>query len=210
MFPIDIPKGTTIDSLLMKVLPETHARFVRDDAPKDELHVTLRLEGGATYAVRVKGRELTVREDDTAADAPVSLWVSVAKSSLQLVLDDWLGPKRFVPKATPPGGMVVMTDPRILKRLMMISGRLELAVTDFEGARVAMTVGAGNAAKKGIDTEDPDAVIEAKMATVEQLLALTMAPEEILAGGHVVLRGKSFLAMQFALAIAPFFPAQKR
>jgi hypothetical protein len=210
MFPIDIPAGTTIDTLLTKVLPDTHARFVPDSAPKDELSLALRLEGGASYAISVKGKDLTVRESDGDFASPVALWVSVAKSSVQIVLDDWLGPKRFMPKNAPPGGLVLMTDPRILKRLMMVSGRLELAVTDVGGERVSLTVGAGEAAKRGIDTESPDAVIEAKMDVVEKVLAFQIPPEDVLADGHVAMRGKSFLAMQFALAIAPFFPAHKR
>jgi hypothetical protein len=208
MFPIDIPAGTTVDSLLTKVLPDAHARFVPDSAPKDELRVLLELAGDATYEIVVKGKTLEVREADRDPK-PASLWVSVERSSVELVLDDWMGAKRFVPKTTPSGGLVMLTDPRILKRLSMVSGRLELAVADFEGKRVAMTVGAGDAAKKGIDTSSPDAVIEAKMAIVEKVLAWTMPPEEVLSGGHVVLRGKPFVAMQFAFAIGPFFPAQK-
>jgi hypothetical protein len=180
---------------------------VEDDAGSGEMRVGARLDGGPSYAITVRGAELEVRE---GAHAKPHLWIALARSSVEIVLADWLGPRRFVPKFTPPkGGVVLMTDPRVLRRLAMVSGRVELAIPDFEGKRVAMTVGAGEAAKREIDTEDPDAVIEAELAAVEELLAGRLRPEDALADKHVKLRGKPFVAMQFALALAPFYPSPR-
>jgi putative sterol carrier protein len=108
-----------------------------------------------------------------------------------------------------PGGLVLMSDPRVLKRLSMVNGRVELALADFEGGRVSMVAGFGDAAKRGIDVDDPDVVIEAKMRTFEKLLEGKLAPEEALADGDVVQRGKKMIAMQLALAIAPFYSPPK-
>ena len=206
MFPIDIPPGTTLESLFMQVLPESHARFVPESAPKDELRVLAHVEGGVTYEIVVRGRDVVVRESAAGAK-PAVLWISFARSSGQALLDDLLGAKRLIPKATPPGGaMVMLTDPRILKRLMMVSGRLEIAIADFNGARLSLVVGAGDAAKKGALGQSPDVTIEAKMTTVDLVLAGKIPPDEVLSGGHVTITGKSFVAMQFAFAVAPFFP----
>jgi hypothetical protein len=203
MFPVEIPPGTTVETLFTKVLPETHARLVPETAGKDEMRVSARLGGGVTYAITVRGARLDVRE---AEHDRAHMWIALERSSVEMVLADWLGPKRFVPKFAPAGGVVLMTDPRVLKRLAMVNGRVELAIPDFDGKRVAMTVGAGEAARRDIDTEDPDAVIEAELSAVEELLAGRLRPEDALADKHVKLRGKPFVAMQFALALAPFYP----
>lgn len=205
MFPIDIPPGTTLESLFTDVVPALHARFVTDDS-KDEYVAVVRIEDGPSYTYVIQGR--TIRVDEGEADR-VRLWISVKRDAVQLFLDDWMGAKRFVPTFIPPGGVVLFTDPRILKRLVMASGKLEVALADHDAGRVAMTVACGDAAKKGIDTDDPNVVLEAKTRALEKILAGRLAPEEALVDGDVSVKGNRFVAMQVALALAPFYPPKR-
>ena len=206
MFPIEIPAGTTVESLFTKLAVDLHQQYVTESA-KDEQIAAVKLEGGPTYTYRVRGRELIVEEGEPKS-AP--LWMVTKVETVERFLEDWTGPKKYYPRFTPPpGALVMMTDPRVMRRLAMVSGRVELALLDFEGERISITVGCGDAAKKGIDTFEPDVVIEAKMATFDKLLAGKLAPEDALADGDVVQRGKKLVAMQLALALAAFYPAKR-
>jgi putative sterol carrier protein len=91
----------------------------------------------------------------------------------------------------------------------MASGKIELALVDLDGERVAMTVAFGAAAKKTIDPDDPDVTIEATVAVFEEILAGKLAPEEAIAEGRVTVKGKKLLAMQMALALAPLAPPKR-
>jgi hypothetical protein len=211
MRPIEIPPGTTLKGLFTDVLPATHAKFV-SQPPSTEAHVCVfRFAGGPSFTVTVRGREVEVRDGEVSWS---TLWVATSVGAAERILADWTGAQRFLPKSMPQGALA-LSDPRILKRLMMVSGRIELAVPDFhdgtsdEGPRISLTVGAGEAAKKGIITDEPDAVVEVRMAVLERILGGNLPPEEAIAGGHVTLRGKTLVAMQFALALAPMFPAKR-
>jgi putative sterol carrier protein len=205
MFLIDIPAGTTLETLLTEVVPALHVRYVTDDS-KDEYAAVVRVEDGPSYTYVVQGR--SIRVDEGEADR-VRLWISVKRDAVELFLADWMGPKRFVPTFVPPGGVVLFTDPRILKRLVMATGKLEVALSDHESGRVAMTVAFGDAAKKGIDTDDPNVVLEGKTRALERILSGDLAPEEALVDGDVSVKGNRFVAMQLALALAPFYPAKR-
>jgi hypothetical protein len=117
-----------------------------------------------------------------------------------------------VPKARPSGDLVMLGDPRVLKRIKMVTGAVELAIRDFEepggaggGARrVALAIALGAPAKK-LDPA-PDVVIETSMKTYLRLLDGTMGPEDALADGDVSVKGRRMLAMQLAFAIGPLFP----
>jgi putative sterol carrier protein len=209
MFPFEIPPGTTLRSLVTKVFPETHAKLVPAAAGADAFTIVLALEGlegGGSFTADVKGGTVTVREEEARQR---HVWVCARAEDAERFLGDWSGAKRFVPKFVPGGDLVLMSDPRILKRLAMVSGKIELALTDFEGERVAMTVALGAAAKKTIDPEGADVTVEATVAVFEELLAGTIAPEDAIAEGRVTVKGNKLLAMQLALAVAPLAPAKK-
>ncbi len=205
MFPIDIPAGTTLETLFTEVVPALHGRFVTDDS-KDEYVAVVRVEDGPSYTYVIRGS--TIRVDEGEADR-VKLWIAFKREAVELFLADWMGPKRFVPTFVPPGGVVLFTDPRILKRLVIASGKLEIALSDFEGGRVAMTVACGDAAKKGIDTDDPNVVLEGTTRALEKVLSGALAPEQALVDGDVSVKGNRFVAMQVALALAPFYPGKR-
>jgi putative sterol carrier protein len=206
MLPIEIPPGTTIESLVTEVVPALHARLVAADAPGDVFTVTVRVEGSGGWTVRIRGREMTV--DEGEAERP-TLWMHTTDRAVERFLEDALGEKRFLPKFMPAGGVTTMSDPRVVKRVAMASGRIELALEDDDGERLAVAFGFGDAARKPIDPEDADVVIETRMATVERVLRGELGPEEALADGDVTVRGNRFLALQLALAVAPFYPAKR-
>jgi putative sterol carrier protein len=91
----------------------------------------------------------------------------------------------------------------------MASGRIELAAIDEEGVRMAMVFGLGAATRRRIDPEDADTVVEMRLATIERVLRGELAPDQALADGHVTVRGNRLLAMQLALAVAPFYPPRR-
>jgi putative sterol carrier protein len=130
----------------------------------------------------------------------------------QAFLDDWTGPQKLVPKVKPPGDLLLLSDPRILKRLKLATGAIELAIRDFEEdgerRRVALSIAVGAPAKK-VDP-DPDVVVETSMKTYLRLLGGEIGPEDALADGDVVVKGKRFVAMQLVFAVAPLFPPPPR
>ncbi len=201
MFPIEVPPGTTLESLFLDVLPKAHAQMVPPDAGGRFVAVQ-EVRGFATYTLDIRGNVLTVTEG--AADKP-DFWMTVAEAHAQLFLDDWMGPKKLAPK-TFPKELVAISDPRILKRLAMVSAKAELALVDLDGERVGLVAASGAAAKKAIDEDAPDVVLEATAATFVRLVEGTLPPEDAIADGAVTVRGKKLLAMQYALAFAPFYP----
>jgi hypothetical protein len=206
MLPIEIPAGTTVESLLTEVVPELHARMVGDDAPGDAFTVAVCVDGSGSWIVRIQGRAMTVEEGEV--DRP-TLWMHTTERAVERFLEDALGPRRFLPKFGPVGGVGTMSDPRVIKRVAMASGRIELAARDDDGERIAIVFGFGAAARKPIDPEDADVVVEAQLSTIERVLGGELGPEDALADGDVKIRGNRFLAMQLALAVAPFYPSRR-
>jgi putative sterol carrier protein len=206
MLPIDIPAGTTVETLVTEVVPALHARMVADDVPADLFVVSVRVDGRGDWTVTIRGREMRVAE---GAAARPTLWVHTTERSVERFLEDATGPKRLLPKFAPAGGVATMSDPRIVKRVAMASGRIELALADVDGDRLAIVFGFGDAARKEIDPDDADVVVETRMATLERVLRGELGPEDALADGDVKVRGNRFLAMQLALAVAPFYPAKR-
>jgi hypothetical protein len=216
MFPLEIPPGTTLDSLITEVMPRLHAQFVREAASHSHVAV-VHAQGHGAWTVTVRGDAMHVEDGERDG---VPLWVSFDKKVAERFLEDWSGEKKYVPKRAPKGGLVLLSDPRVMARLAMANGRIELAVRDFgrhvsgsagawskpEGERIAMVAGFGAAAKKGIDLDDPDVTVEASMATLVSLAEGRLAPDAALSSGDVKTRGNKLLAMQLALALAPFFP----
>ncbi len=204
MLPLDIPAGTTVESFVREVVPALHARLVPEGVHDDALTVSVRIRDAGSFTVRIRGAQMTVTDGET--ERP-TLWVFTTARAVAHFLKDAAGPRRFLPRSAPAKGAVVMTDPRIVRRAAMANGRIELAIRDIDGERLSMVLGFGKAAKKPIAPEDADAVIEAGVVTVARVLAGTLPPEEALAEGDVTVRGSLLLAMQLALAVAPFYPA---
>jgi|HubBroStandDraft_4_1064222.scaffolds.fasta_scaffold51366_2 putative sterol carrier protein len=203
---IEIPPDTTVRSLVETVVPELHARLVPDGGPQDAFTVNVRIEDAGDWTVRIAGREMRVV--DGAADKP-TLWLFTTARAVELFLEDATGPKRFLPRFDTTDGLALLSDPRLVKRAALASGRIELAMTD-EGERIAIVLGFGSAARKRIDPDDADVVIETGAATIDRMLSGRLAPEEALADGDVRVRGNRMLAMQLALAVAPFYPKQPK
>src|SRR5579883_1077575 len=105
MFPIDIPPGTTVHSLMTKVVLDLHKRHVTE-AAKEPLSAVTRLEGGKSYTFTVRGRDLHVEEGERER---VPLWMSVRHATVERFLADWGGPKKYVPRFVPAGGLVMMS-----------------------------------------------------------------------------------------------------
>jgi putative sterol carrier protein len=207
MLPIEIPEGTTVASLVTEVVPELHGRMVGADAPGDAFAVAVQIDGEGSWVVRIRGREMTVEEGEV--ERP-TLWIHTTARAVERFLEDALGPKRLLPRFGPVGGVGTMSDPRVIKRVAMASGRIELAALDDDGERIAMVFGFGSATRRAIDPEDADVVVEARLSTIERVLAGELGPEDALADGDVTVRGNRFLAMQLALAVAPFYPANAK
>lgn len=206
MLPIEIPEGTTIESLVTDVVPSLHARMVGADVPGDVFTIAVRVEGRGGWTVRIRGQEMKVEEGEAARP---TLWMHTTERAVERFLEDALGPRRLLPKFAPVGGVTTMSDPRVVKRVAMASGRIELAVKDDDGERLAIAFGFGDAARKAIDPEDADVVVETRLDTLERVLRGELGPEDALADGNVKVRGNRFLAMQLALAVAPFYPAKR-
>lgn len=203
MNAFDIPPDTTIPSLMETVVPALHARLVPEDAPSDALTVNVRIEDAGSWTVHIRGREMRVTPGE--ADRP-TLWLFTTARSVELFLEDAAGPQRLAPRAHPSAAPTLLSDPRLVRRAAMAHGRIELALRDIDGERLAVVFGFGHAARKRIDPDDVDVVVEAGLATIQRMLAGTLAPDEALADGDVEVRGNRMLALQLALAIAPFYP----
>lgn len=206
MNAFEIPPDTTIRLLVESVAPALHARLVPDDAPTDALAVNVRIEDAGSWTVHICGREMRVVEGEV--DRP-TLWLCTTARTVELFLEDAAGPRRLSPKFEPNAATALLSDPRLVRRAAMAHGRIELALRDVGGERLAIVFGFGSAARKRIDPDDADVVVEAGLGTLERMLAGTLAPEEALADGDVAVRGNRMLALQLALAVAPFYP-QKR
>jgi len=205
VLPVDIPPGTNARQLVTEVLPVLHARWVTDAAPADPLSVAMRIEGCGGWTAHIRGRAMRVEEGESPRP---TLWLCTSEATIARFLNDAAGPRRLVPKVIPapaPGGVVVLSDPRVVKRAAMVNGRIELAVIDEDGARLAVVFGFGDAARRPIDPQRPDTVAESTAATLGRALGGGLPPEEALSSGAVAVRGSRLLAMQLALAVAPFY-----
>jgi hypothetical protein len=204
MLPLDVPPGTTILSLMTHVIPGAHARLVGPDGPKDAFTIAVRIDGSGSYTARIRGAEMRVEPGEE--DRP-TLWMYTTHAMAERFLQDALGPKRLVPRPVPSVGdeVLTMSDPRVIKRVAMASGRIELAVIEEDGGRIAVVFGFGDAARRPIDPRDPDTVAEAPIAVLERILRGECGPDEALSSGEVKVRGSRLLALQLALAVAPFY-----
>jgi SCP-2 sterol transfer family len=208
MLPFEIPPGTTLASLVEEVVPAAHARLVPQSAGRVPFRCAFELDGlrNGAWVIHLDGAAMRVeRGEERAVDVRFRAHAEVA----QAFLDDWTGPQRFVPKA-PKKDIVLFSDPRLLTRVKMATGVLELALRDFPGngggapRRVTLSIAVGAPAKKV--EPDPDVVVETSLATYLRMLAGEIGPEDALADGDVKVTGKRLVAAQLAFAVGPFFP----
>ena len=57
--------------------------------------------------------------------------------------------------------------------------------------------------------DDPDVSISIALPAFLEVLAGTLGPDQAIAEGRVKLTGKKLVAMQFALALVPYFPERR-
>jgi hypothetical protein len=200
MLPFEIPAGTTLETLVTKVLPEAHRKLAKG---KGRYRAVVRFEGGPSFTADIDGPNVDVRPGE---ESGAHAWIVTRAETAQAFLADWMGEGRFLPKLESGMPFVLLSDPDVLKRVVMVEGKIELAVRDFEGGRASMTVALGSAAKKAIDPEDAHVTVDASVAMLERMLSGKLSPEEALADGDVRIQGKRLVAMQLAFALAPFFP----
>jgi hypothetical protein len=198
-----IPPGTTVRSLIERIAPDLHGQLVADGAPSEPYVVTVRIDGAGSWTVHIRGREMRVAEGE--AERP-TLWLFTTTLTVERFLEDAAGPGRFLPRFEPGDGAAVLSDPRIVKRVAMAHGRIELALTDDDGERLAIVMGFGHATRKPIDPDDADVVVETGAATIARIVEGTLPPEDALGEKDVKVRGNRMLALQLALAVAPFYP----
>jgi putative sterol carrier protein len=200
-----VPPDTTIESLVTDVIPALHARLVPDEGPSERFSVAVRIEGCGSWTARIVGRDMQV---DAGEEGRPTLWMYMTKGSAERLLADAVGPRRLLPE--PVGGQSAngapwMGDPRVIKRLALANGRIELAAVDEQGSRLAVVLGLGDATRRPMAPEDPDTIAEAAMTTLESMARGEQGPEEALSNGAVTVRGSRLLALQLALAVAPFY-----
>ena len=200
MIPRTLPAGTTLRTLVEVLIPEDHAAHVPADA--GDATVSYRFAGGSSYSLQASGSRLTVTETSRVETAPLML--SVPEATAQLFLDDWLGPQKLAPQFE-PRGLASITDARLLRRVSAVKGCISLTLDDFEGKSATLLVASGPDASL---YDDPDVSIHIKLPAFLRILAGKLGPDEAIAEGHVTLTGKKLVAMQFALALVPYFPAR--
>lgn len=204
MLPFEVPADTTLEELLTTVYPAAHAKLVPPSAGAEPFVAVVEI-GARSWRIELDGARIAVREAD---EKQCDVRVMAERGAAEAFLEDLTGDKRFVPRFAPPSDIVLFSDPRILKRVKLANGTIELAIRDFpldgEPSRVAMKVAVGAPARK-VDP-DPDVVIETSLDTVERILDGKLGPEEALADGGVELSGKKLVAGQLAFALAPLFP----
>jgi putative sterol carrier protein len=207
---MEIPKDTTLESLVEIVIPAIHSQLVPANAPTEAFSVAVRVDDGSSWTVHIRGRDMRAVRGES--ERP-TLWLFTTARAVERFLEDATGPRRFAPKFAPvggPNGAAVLSDPRIVRRVAMADGRVELALRDDDGERLTIVIGFGGAARKRIDPDDAEVVIETDTVTLGRVLAGSLAPEDALLDGNVMVRGNRLLALQLALAIAPFYPAKRR
>lgn len=206
MLPFHAPPGTRARDYLTNVVPEAHRALVPNDAGARPFTVHVTLMGERTVGYAISGSEITV---DPRARGDANLVVVFEPSTVDRFLADFAGPRRFVPRFEPRGAALV-TDPRVLTRVTQVKGSLSAIIPDFEGGSVRLWIAAFGEGRGQFDPRDDEAdvTVSVPLRTFESLLGGALTPEQALAAAEsgVAVRGKRLVAMQLALALAPFFP----
>ncbi len=202
MIPRTLPAGTTLRSFIEEVLPADHAANVPRDAGNAKVCVSL--GAGPSYAFDVAGDRLTVRETERIEDAPLLL--RVEQATAQAFLDDWMGPRRLAPTFE-PRGLACFTDPRLIRKVAAVTGVISLSLDDLgDGRSATLLVASGPDASL---YDDPDVSLRVLLPAYLQIVAGRVRPDDALALDQVTVTGKKRIAMQYALALVPYFPARE-
>lgn len=210
MLPFSAPPGTTPRDYLLRVVPEAHHALVPASASagakRDVWDVSIAMLGERPVRYSVDGSKLSVSEGHGDAH----LVLTLEKPHVERFLADWSGPRRWVPQFEPRGAALI-TDPRVLSRLAMVTGSMAATVPDFEGGPIRLSIAAFGGKRGEFDPRDDEAdvSVEVPARTFQELLAGRLLPDAALSSGGVALRGKKLVAMQLAFAMAPFFPPPK-
>lgn len=202
MKPIELPAGTTVTSFIEELLAKEHESRVTDDGPETFV-VHARIEGLDSFTITVRGRALSVERGEVGK---AQLWVATDAASAERALDDALGDGKLLPDVQDPASVPAITDPKLLRRLVMVSGTVKAELTGFGESPLWVAFGAGAKASR-IDPERTDAEVSVPMSVLSQLLSLTKKPDEVLKDLSVKTKGNPFVPMQIALAMAIMLPA---
>jgi putative sterol carrier protein len=200
MIPRSLPAGTTLRSLVTRLIPDDHAANVPSSA--GDAKVCIRFVGGSNFALTATGNKLEVAE--TSRVEAALLLLSIEESTAQLFLDDWMGPQKLAPSFE-PRGIASITDPRLIRSVSAVKGVIAMTLDDFEGGEATLLVASGPDASV---YDDPDVSLHIKLPAFLEILSGKLRPDEAIAEGHVTMTGKKLIAMQFALALVPYFPAR--
>jgi SCP-2 sterol transfer family len=201
MIPRTLPPGTTLRSFIEELLPADHAANIAPHA--GTATVGLELKGGPSYMLEVAGNQLRVRETARLEKAPLLL--GMGHDTAQLFLDDWMGAQKLAPTFE-PRGLLAITDPSLIRRMAAIRGTLRLTLSGFVGQDATLLVASGPDPSL---YDDPDATVAIAMPAFERLLSGKLGPDQAIADGHVVVTGKKLVAMQYAVALVPYFPPRQ-
>lgn len=194
--------AATLRAFITDDFPRIHRELVPSEA-KGTFVVRVELRGEATFKLQIDGAKLTVTTESVAKP---DAWVSLDATHAERFFHAFMKSGKVL--STPP---VLLTDPRLLKNLCMASGTLAFELRDFREspdaapARFSIRAAVGSAAAKKTAADPADVEIQAGETTLLALASAKMAPESALADGDVQVTGKRLIAMQLALAFAPFF-----
>ncbi|MFO0663357.1 MAG: SCP2 sterol-binding domain-containing protein [Polyangiaceae bacterium] len=187
---------------IVQDFPRIHSELVPQTA-QGSFVVRIELRGEGTFKLEVSGSKLTV---STQFVPRPDAWVSLDAAAADAFFSAFLKSGKVL--STPP---VLLTDPRLLKNLCMASAHLSFELRDFREApdapprKFTAEAAVGTAAAKKVAGDAADVTVRAGERTLLALASAKMAPEDALSDGDVELTGKKFVAMQLALAFAPFF-----
>src|ERR1700733_12017161 len=108
---MEIPKDTTLESLVERVIPAIHAQLVPADASSEAFTVAVRVDDGGSWTAHIRGAEMRIVRGES--ERP-TLWLFTTARAVEWFLEDATGPRRFLPKFEPvggPGGAAVLSDP---------------------------------------------------------------------------------------------------
>lgn len=214
MLPFNAPKGTSPRDYLVSVVPEAHRSLVGppSKAPSGNKatkrwDVLVSIPGEVTVLYGIDGQDIQVTEARSGDDAELSL--TLERGDVTRFLEDWSGLRKWVPKFEPRGAALI-TDPQVVSRIAMVTGSVEAVLPDLEGgpARLVVAAFGGKRGRFEGGIDRPDTTVDLGASVFEAMLAGRMAPDEALSSGAVGIKGKKLVAMQFAFALAPFFPAK--
>ena len=117
-----------------------------------------------------------------------------------------MGPRKLAPSFE-PRGLKCFTDPRLVRKVAAVKGVISLTLDDLgDGRSATLLVASGPDASL---YDDPDVSIRAGLPAYLQIAAGKVRPDEALDLDQVTVTGKRRNAVQYALALVPYFPVRE-